>query len=93
MMKIGIISFHNAANHGASLQAYALEKFLEINGILVADCKTVEKVEHVVAADNSPRKGEHAFRFALGTVLGLDSLSTEIIERDIQDELLFVHFL
>ena len=32
MMKIGIISFHNAANHGASLQAYALEKFLEING-------------------------------------------------------------
>lgn len=32
MMKIGIISFHNAANHGASLQAYALERFLENNG-------------------------------------------------------------
>ena len=31
-MKIGLISFHNAANHGASLQAYALEKFLELNG-------------------------------------------------------------
>ena len=31
-MKIGLLSFHNAANHGASLQAYALERFLEING-------------------------------------------------------------
>ena len=38
-MKIGIISFHNAANHGASLQAYALLKFIEDNGY---DCEYID---------------------------------------------------
>ena len=28
-MKIGLLSFHNAANYGAAMQAYALEHFLE----------------------------------------------------------------
>lgn len=32
-MKVALISFHNAANYGASLQAYALEKFLIDNRI------------------------------------------------------------
>lgn len=31
-MKVGLISFHNAANYGAALQAYALEKFLLDSG-------------------------------------------------------------
>lgn len=30
-MKIGILTFHNAVNYGAVLQAYALKKFLEEN--------------------------------------------------------------
>ena len=28
-MKIGILTFHNAKNYGATLQAYALRKILE----------------------------------------------------------------
>lgn len=35
MMKVGIITFHWAANYGAVLQAYALQKALEKNGIEV----------------------------------------------------------
>ena len=31
-MKIGLISFHNAANYGAALQAYALQKYLQKQG-------------------------------------------------------------
>ena len=27
-MKVALLSFHNAANYGASMQAYALEKYL-----------------------------------------------------------------
>ena len=38
-MKIGLISFHNAANYGAALQAYALERFLEDNGY---DCEYID---------------------------------------------------
>ena len=31
-MKLGLLTFHNAANYGASLQAYALQKFLSDKG-------------------------------------------------------------
>ena len=33
MKKIGIVTFHQALNYGAKLQAYALQQFLEKNGI------------------------------------------------------------
>lgn len=38
-MKIGLISFHNAANYGAALQAFALERFLEDEGY---DCEYID---------------------------------------------------
>lgn len=38
-MKIALLSFHNAANYGAALQAYALEKFLENQGY---DCEYID---------------------------------------------------
>lgn len=31
-MKVGILTFHRVLNYGAELQAYALQKFLELNG-------------------------------------------------------------
>lgn len=40
-MKVALISFHNAANYGASMQAYALERFLMDNGI---DCEYINYV-------------------------------------------------
>ena len=40
-MKIALMSFHNAANYGASMQAYALEKFLLDNGV---DCEYINYV-------------------------------------------------
>lgn len=42
-MKIALLSFHNAANYGAALQAYALEKFLLDNGI---DCEYINYVNY-----------------------------------------------
>ena len=33
MKKVGIVTFHQALNYGAKLQAYALQNFLEDNGI------------------------------------------------------------
>lgn len=35
-MKIALLSFHNAANYGAAMQAYALQRFLESKGY---DCE------------------------------------------------------
>lgn len=32
-MKVALLSFHNALNYGAALQAYALQKFLKTNGM------------------------------------------------------------
>lgn len=40
-MKVALMSFHNAANYGASMQAYALEKYLLDNGI---DCEYINYV-------------------------------------------------
>lgn len=34
-MKIGIITYHNAMNYGAVLQAYALQEWLKKNGCSV----------------------------------------------------------
>ncbi len=33
MKKVGIITFHNALSYGAALQSYALQKFLDANGV------------------------------------------------------------
>lgn len=33
MKKVGIVTFHQALSYGAKLQAYALQKFLEYNGV------------------------------------------------------------
>ena len=47
-MKIGIITFHRAANYGAVLQAYALQFYLTEKGneveIIDYRCKEIEKV-------------------------------------------------
>lgn len=40
-MKIGLLSFHNAANYGAAMQAYGLQAFLEKNGY---DCEYLDYV-------------------------------------------------
>ena len=40
-MKLGLLTFHNAANYGASLQAYALQKFLTDKGY---DCEYINYV-------------------------------------------------
>lgn len=40
-MKVALMSFHNAANYGASMQAYALERYLLDNGI---DCEYINYV-------------------------------------------------
>lgn len=41
MMKLALLTFHNAANYGAALQAYAFEKFLTDNGY---DCEYINYV-------------------------------------------------
>lgn len=40
-MKLGLLTFHNAANYGAALQAYAFEKFLTDKGY---DCEYINYV-------------------------------------------------
>ena len=40
-MKIALLSFHNAANYGASLQAYSLQRFLLDNGY---DCEYINYI-------------------------------------------------
>lgn len=59
MMKVALMSFHNAANYGASMQAYALEKYLQDNGI---DCEYINYV-------NDTRKHMYSMSF-----LVMDSL-------------------
>lgn len=49
-MKIALLSFHNAANYGAALQAYALEKFLTDKGI---DCEYINYVNESRAHEYS----------------------------------------
>ena len=58
-MKVALLSFHNAANYGASLQAYALERYLLGNGI---DCEYINYV-------NETRKHMYSISFLI-----LDSL-------------------
>lgn len=52
-MKVALMSFHNAANYGASMQAYALEKYLLDNGI---DCEYINYV-------NDTRKHMYSMTF------------------------------
>ena len=42
-MKIGLLSFHNAANYGAAMQAYALQTFIEQCGY---ECEYLDYVNH-----------------------------------------------
>ena len=42
-MKLGLLSFHNTANYGAAMQAYALQAFLEMKGY---DCEYLDYVNH-----------------------------------------------
>lgn len=49
-MKIALLSFHNAANYGAAMQAYALQAFLEKMGY---DCEYLDYV-------NNTRKAEYS---------------------------------
>ncbi len=42
-MKIALLSFHNTANYGAAMQAYALQSFLEKMGF---DCEYLDYVNH-----------------------------------------------
>ena len=39
MKKVGIITIHNSPNYGASLQAYALYKYIETRGY---DCELID---------------------------------------------------
>lgn len=52
-MKIGIMTFHRAANYGAVLQAYALQTFLRMQKqeayIIDYRCRAIEKVHSPVA--------------------------------------------
>ena len=54
-MKVALLSFHNAANYGAALQAYALEKFLLDKGI---DCEYINYV-------NDARKHMYSMSFLI----------------------------
>ena len=42
-MKVALLSFHNAVNYGATLQAYALEKYLLEQGV---DCEYIDYRNH-----------------------------------------------
>lgn len=54
-MKIGLLSFHNAANYGAGLQAYALQKYLEDRGY---DCEYIDY-------QNEFRRGAYDMNFQI----------------------------
>lgn len=49
-MKLALLSFHNAANYGASLQAYALQRFLTDKGY---DCEYINYVNQSRAHEYS----------------------------------------
>lgn len=49
-MKLALLSFHTAANYGASLQAYALQKFLQDKGY---DCEYINYVNDSRAREYS----------------------------------------
>lgn len=56
-MKIGLLSFHNAANYGAAMQAYALQAFLEKSGY---ECEYLDYVNQSRKAEYS--MGNHIIR-------------------------------
>lgn len=53
-MKLGLLTFHNTANYGAALQAYALQEFLEKEGY---DCEYLDYVNHTRKVEYS--MGDH----------------------------------
>lgn len=64
-MKIGILTFHNAYNYGAVLQAYALQTFLEKNGneVEIIDYRNeeVERSYQLFRLRSIPRKSAKRF--------------------------------
>lgn len=73
-MKLALLSFHNAANYGAALQAYALQTYLEKKGF---DCEYIDYVnktrktaysmsDHII---NSIKKQKYltAIKYMVGT--------------------------
>ena len=67
-MKVALMSFHNAANYGASMQAYALEKYLLDNGI---DCEYINYV-------NDTRKHMYSMSFLIMDSLRKKKIGTAI---------------
>lgn len=51
-MKIGILTFHNTTNYGATLQAYALNRALQSNG---ADTKIIDYRNSVIENKERPK--------------------------------------
>lgn len=53
-MKIGIITFHNASNYGAALQAYALQR--AINRYTEHECEIIDYINPVICSRISSEK-------------------------------------
>ena len=67
-MKVALLSFHNAANYGASMQAYALEKYLMDNGV---DCEYINYV-------NDTRKHMYSMSFLIMDSLRKKKIGTAV---------------
>lgn len=65
-MKLALLTFHTAANYGAALQAYALEKFLTDNGY---DCEYINYV-------NASRAHEYSMSWHIYDCLKRGKLSS-----------------
>ena len=67
-MKLALLSFHNAANYGASLQAYALQKYLSDEGY---DCEYINYV-------NSSRAHAYSMTWHIGDSLRHGQLKSAV---------------
>lgn len=68
-MRIALLSFHNAANYGAALQAYALQAFLERRGY---DCEYINY-------QNQHRKNAYSMSFLIKDSLSKGKFRSAII--------------
>lgn len=73
-MKLGLLSFHNAANYGAALQAYALQKALEVKGFdseyinyLNDHRKSAYCMTHHILSSLKKGDFKNAFKYVLGS--------------------------
>lgn len=69
MVKVGIVTFHNALSHGAALQSYALQRFIQDCGmdaeILDYECDYIEKHYKRILVINK----KHPVKSLIGSVL------------------------